>query len=87
MGWDDDDIMAYARREGLIIISYDLDFSDIRQYPPDSHPGIIILRIRPKTVEMAQHVLARFLTSISIDDVRGAIVSLSADTYRIRRKG
>ena len=32
-------IAAHAASEGRILITFDLDFSDIRKYPPGTHPG------------------------------------------------
>ncbi len=32
--------------EGRFFITLDLDFSDVRRFPPGSHPGILLLRPR-----------------------------------------
>ena len=43
-GADDGVIAVTIRREQRILITLDLDFSDIRNYPPNQFAGIIVLR-------------------------------------------
>jgi len=38
-------IAARARQTGAALITRDLDFSDIRQYPPQQYAGIVVLRL------------------------------------------
>jgi predicted nuclease of predicted toxin-antitoxin system len=45
-GCPDDDIVAVCLREERILVTLDLDFADIRSYPPARHPGFIVLRLR-----------------------------------------
>ncbi len=43
---DADELIAErCRREGRALITLDLHFSDIRQYPPDQYSGLIVLRV------------------------------------------
>lgn len=43
-GHVDSSIALVCKRENRILITLDLDFSDIRHYPPEEYPGIIVLR-------------------------------------------
>jgi predicted nuclease of predicted toxin-antitoxin system len=45
-GADDQTIADRVRGEGRILLTLDLDFANIRAYPPDQHPGIIVLRLK-----------------------------------------
>jgi len=55
MGGVDDDALATAcAHEQRAIVSLDLDFADIRRYPPADHPGIVVLRLAHQDL---QHVL------------------------------
>ena len=45
-GADDSVVASASRSEGRILITLDLDFSNIRAYPPGEHAGIIILRMK-----------------------------------------
>lgn len=43
-GRPDPDIYLASLNENRILVTLDLDFADIRQYPPSDHPGIWVLR-------------------------------------------
>ena len=45
-GEDDPPVLAAAVKEGRILLTFDLDFADIRQYPPGAHAGIVVFRLR-----------------------------------------
>lgn len=42
----DAEIWSAARREGRLLITQDLDFSDIRQCQRGTHPGVLVVRLR-----------------------------------------
>ncbi len=43
-GSPDPDILAACNAENRILITLDLDFADIRAYPPGTHRGVWVLR-------------------------------------------
>ena len=45
-GAEDEVVAATAQREGRVLITLDLDFSNIRAYPPQLYSGIVVLRPR-----------------------------------------
>jgi len=45
-GETDTKIASVCQREGRAIVSLDLDFADIRSYPPRDYAGIIVLRLK-----------------------------------------
>ena len=42
----DPKVASVCKAEGRVLVTLDLDFSDIRTYPPAEFPGIIVLRPR-----------------------------------------
>lgn len=38
-------IAAFAKTSGACLITRDLDFADIRNYPPDQYDGMLVLRL------------------------------------------
>ncbi|HOC00392.1 MAG TPA: DUF5615 family PIN-like protein [Verrucomicrobiota bacterium] len=60
-GAPDPQIVAVCQREGRMLITADLDLSDLRQYPPARHPGFIVLRLRrqarPQQIAALQSIL------------------------------
>jgi len=49
VGEPDPKVASVCKAEERAIITLDLDFSDIRTYPPSAYPGIIILRPRTQS--------------------------------------
>jgi predicted nuclease of predicted toxin-antitoxin system len=64
-GQPDPNIAKVCQDEDRVLVTLDLDFADIRAYPPASCPGIIVLRL---TLLDKVHLLAatsRLLTLLS----------------------
>jgi predicted nuclease of predicted toxin-antitoxin system len=45
-GAPDKDIAKICSTENRALVTLDIDFADIRAYPPDHYPGIIVLRLK-----------------------------------------
>ena len=45
-GSDDETVVARSRTGDRILVTLDLDFANIRAYPPGAHSGIIVLRLK-----------------------------------------
>ncbi len=41
----DDRIAAFARKEGLCLVTGDFDFAGVRNYPPADYAGLIVLSL------------------------------------------
>ena len=44
-GAEDSDLAAICLSEGRILMTLDMDFTDIRAYPPGHYPGIVVFRL------------------------------------------
>jgi predicted nuclease of predicted toxin-antitoxin system len=51
-GKSDNEILEYAVKERRVLITADLDFSNVRHYPPSDHWGIIVLKIKPSILSL-----------------------------------
>ena len=49
-GAADCDVLKACVTEGRILVTLDLDFSNIQQYPPQDHRGIWVLRPRRQSI-------------------------------------
>ena len=70
-GANDERIFAHASAEGRALVTFDLDFSDIRRHPPAGTPGIVVLRLRDQTLQQVRRtagVLATLLLQESLQD-------------------
>jgi predicted nuclease of predicted toxin-antitoxin system len=45
-GADDSAVADICQKESRILLTLDLDFADIRSYPPHDFPGLVVLRPR-----------------------------------------
>ncbi|MFH1634207.1 MAG: DUF5615 family PIN-like protein [Chloroflexota bacterium] len=84
-GEDDEILLAYAIQQNRVLITLDLDFSDVRRYPPRDHQGVIVLKIRPSIMAQVHGVLKGFLVDVSQGKLARTLVILDRNKYRIRR--
>jgi predicted nuclease of predicted toxin-antitoxin system len=83
-GQPDPIISAICRDEGRIVITLDLDFADIRAYPPADYAGIVVLRL---TLLDKWHVLAavqRLLPLLDQEPLAGKLWIADESIVRIR---
>ncbi|HMR99449.1 MAG TPA: DUF5615 family PIN-like protein [Anaerolineales bacterium] len=83
-GKPDDQVLAYAIRHERVLITIDMDFSNIRHYPPKTHKGIIVAKMRPRNVEQVHHVLERLLDIVEEKTLNQSLVIVDQNKYRIR---
>ena len=84
-GMGDPAIARHAAGESRILITFDLDFADIREYPPGSYPGIVVLRLNDPDISSAQMALARLLATVDEGDFSGTLIIVGDQRIRIRR--
>lgn len=77
--------MEVARREERTLITFDKHFADVVLYPPNSHWGVIRIRIHPPVVDDVTEALAHFLKQFDMSTIRGTLIVLEKDGFRIRR--
>jgi len=84
-GAADQTIAARIREEGRILVTLDLDFSNIQAYPPDEYIGIIVLR--PKTQDKATVAayIHRLITLLRERTPAGELWIVQRDRIRVRR--
>lgn len=82
----DDVIAKYAQREGLCLITADFDFSDVRAYPPQRFPGLVVLTLHATaTSSYINTILESFLQEEEIlGDLPGKLAIVEAGRVRLR---
>jgi predicted nuclease of predicted toxin-antitoxin system len=58
-GGADSDVALVCQREGRVLVTLDLDFADIRAYPPAQCPGLIVLRLKQQDKPHVLETLSR----------------------------
>jgi predicted nuclease of predicted toxin-antitoxin system len=76
-------VIALATQLDAVLLTTDLDFSNITNYPPQQYQGIILLRDKFRDV-IANGTLKTVLTDLYRDKLRHTLIVISRGRYRIR---
>lgn len=85
-GVEDDEVFKKAQNLEAVLLTNDKGFGDIRQYPPSSHYGVIVLKMvpDPARIQEIHEVLKRLLEKE--EQFQGTLFMVDTRKYRIRRK-
>lgn len=84
-GADDGTVWQRVTAEGRFFVTLDLDFADVRQFPPGTHPGLLLLRPRQRSRDAVMDVLRRVLAEHPLETFVGCLVVADSRHTRIRR--
>jgi predicted nuclease of predicted toxin-antitoxin system len=87
-GASDETVAGASRSEGRILITLDLDFANIRAYPPGEHAGIVVLRVKHQDKPAVLAHLRRLVTALLGREATGpppAATRRGAAVIRIQR--
>lgn len=79
-------IAAHAQSTSACLVTRDLDFADVRNYPPEKYAGTVVLRLADDaTITQIIEVLERFLkNSTLVDKIPQHLVILEPTRVRFR---
>lgn len=81
----DDVVWRAAQRVGRLLVTQDLDSSDIRKFQPGTHCGVVLIRLRdPSRAALIDRVSAIFSTE-TVDDWAGCFVVATEHKLRVTR--
>ena len=83
-GVNDPRLMETCDREKRILVTLDIDFSDIRAYPPKDHEGIIVLRVGNQSKPHILEVFGRILPLLEREHIQGRLWVVEESMVRIR---
>jgi predicted nuclease of predicted toxin-antitoxin system len=84
-GASDQEVWRRVCADGRFLITLDLDFSDVRQFPPGSHPGILLLRPKSNGRDAVLEVLQRVVREQPLETLAGCLAVADPIRTRIRR--
>lgn len=64
----DPKVASVCKAEGRALVTLDLDFSDIRTYPPAEFPGIIVLRPRNQAKPTVLALVNQLIALLETDE-------------------
>lgn len=83
-GQPDPVIVEACVREERVLVTLDLDFADIRAYPPHRYPGFLVLRVRRQDKKHLVRVFQRVVPMLKQEPVEGRLWIIEETQVRIR---
>ncbi|MEE9602948.1 MAG: DUF5615 family PIN-like protein [Thermoguttaceae bacterium] len=83
-GRPDTDIAAVCRQEDRVVVTLDLDFADIRAYPPADYPGIIVLRLARLDKRRVLSVMQRLTALVEQEPLSDKLWIVDESSVRVR---
>jgi predicted nuclease of predicted toxin-antitoxin system len=78
-------VAAAAAREDRVLLTLDLEFGDLRKYPPGSHPGIVLFRPRTFGPRAVNRFIETFLRDTDLTSLARCVVIVEPSRVRVRR--
>jgi len=73
-----------CRSEQRVLVTFDVGFSDIRQYQPGQWPGFVVLRLGSQARTHVMSVLRRLVPSLATQTLAGRLWVVTETEIRIR---
>jgi predicted nuclease of predicted toxin-antitoxin system len=83
-GQPDVRVADVCRAEGRAVLTLDLDFSDIRVYPPSDYAGIIVLRPSVQTITNIRRLVGQVIALLPTEPLVGHLWIVDEGQVRIR---
>jgi predicted nuclease of predicted toxin-antitoxin system len=83
-GGADADVALVCQREHRILVTLDLDFADIRAYPPAQYPGLIVLRLKQQDKPHVLGILSRLVRLFASEPLERHLWIVEEAQTRIR---
>jgi len=84
LGRTDVEVGAVAKSEGRMLFTLDVEFSNLRKFPPGSHPGIVLFRPQSMGPLSVNRFVTQFLERTDLTSLYGCIAIVDPTRIRIR---
>jgi predicted nuclease of predicted toxin-antitoxin system len=85
MGGEEDERIIHAcRHERRVLVTLDLDFADIKTYPPSEHQGIIVLRIKRQSRAIVLEAIKRLIPLLHTEPMEKRLWIVEENKIRVR---
>jgi predicted nuclease of predicted toxin-antitoxin system len=81
---EDQKVIGLASQLDAILLTVDMDFASIIDYPPSNYEGIIVVRYSLETQVNLDVTLKQALDELYRNDLRRVLVIVTASRYRVR---
>jgi predicted nuclease of predicted toxin-antitoxin system len=83
-GQPDSNVATVCQRESRAVVTLDLDFADIRAFPPGDYAGIIVLRLARLDKLRVLSVRQRLLAVLGREPLLGKLWIVDESSVRVR---
>lgn len=80
----DTNVIALAGQLDAVLLTVDLDFANILDYPPADYGGIMVMRYRIEDESELDATLQSALADLYRDELRQVLVIITPGRYRVR---
>ena len=81
----DEAIEKAARSEARMVFTLDLDFGDLRKFPPGRHCGVVLFRPRSMGPGTVTGLIEEFVRESDLNAFVGCLVVVEPGRIRVRR--
>lgn len=85
LGHPDYEVASAARAEGRIVLTLDVGFANLRDYPAGTHWGIIVFRLRTLGPLPIMDAVEAFVRDHDLAEFSGCVVTVEPGRVRVRR--
>jgi predicted nuclease of predicted toxin-antitoxin system len=83
-GRNDLEVGRAAREEERMLFTLDVEFADLRKYPPGTHPGVILFRPRTMGPLTVNNLVLEFVRTTNLDELVECVVIVDRNKIRVR---
>jgi predicted nuclease of predicted toxin-antitoxin system len=84
-GGQDLSVLQAATAEGRVLLTFDTDFANIRDYPLGSHAGIVVFRLHDQRWQSLEGPARRVLTPSNLERLERGLAIVDETRIRCRR--
>jgi predicted nuclease of predicted toxin-antitoxin system len=84
-GCDDLNVWSAIQAAARLLVTRDLRFSDVRSFPPGTHHGVLLVRLRDPGRESLYECVLQVSSTSDVETWKGCLVVLTERKLRIRK--
>ena len=83
-GANDQHLSEICQKEARALITLDIGFADIRTYPPEDFPGLIVLRSKRQDKRFILTIIQKLIPALEKEELTGKLWIVEEHRIRVR---
>ncbi|MFL6212821.1 MAG: DUF5615 family PIN-like protein [Blastocatellia bacterium] len=84
IGEEDSHILDICQKEERVLVTLDLDFSDVRSYPPQEYSGLVVLRLHRQDKQYVIETIRRVIPLLEQEPLEHRLWIVEENRIRVR---